>query len=421
MKYTVDKYTTNNYDIEYVKRTYDIKLSIAIEFYRYKLYSEFMDYIVSLFDENKFILNEEPMKQKHLIKEIFAFYIYNNNSDYDIIFTLTPKYNVELINGMMNAYTGKNYDVSVFIDKIIDKHVECFHKLRKYDVESKDIYYAKCKQVEELTKNNKTLIYYLFYIDEAIDSDSESSDKLLEHKSFKIPYSTCLHLLRLYYLKKDNTYEIDTKDLMKYLSQSTINHMYILLYRYYSIGGGSTQASVLPSFKLLIKQKLNVKIELFASAINSSAMTYGSVFYDIEKYFGSIGSFFQLDIKAGYFEINPPFENNTMNEVFGRIHKFLENTDKGLLFITITPKRKLSDVPNLKKIKDSEYMKYHRFMKKDEFPYLHSNDEFSHSVVRAIVDTNIYIFHNEYIKPAIKEYVKSFNKLLDNFIKTSDK
>lgn len=415
MKYTDDTYTTNNYEIGYIKRTYDIKLSIAIELYRHELYLEFMDYVILLFNENNFILSDEPMKQKHVIKEIFSFYIYNNNSDYDIIFTLTPKYNVELINNMIYAYTGKKYDVSIFIDKITDKHIEYFHKLRKFDVESKDILTAKCKYLEEETKNNKKLIYYVFYIDENNDSDSEQSNK--EYKSFKIPISTCLHLLKLYYLKKDNTYDVDAKDLMKYLTDSTVNNIYILLYRYYSIGGGSTQASVLPSFKLLIKQKLNVKIELFASAINSSAMTYGSVFYDIEKYFGSIGSFFQLDIKAGYFEINPPFENNTMNEVFGKIHKFLENTNKGLLFITITPKRKLVDVPNLKKIKDSEYMKYHRFMKKDEFPYLHSNNEFSQSVVRAIVDTNVYIFHNDYIKPAIKEYVKSFDKLMNEFIK----
>lgn len=46
-------------------------------------------------------------------------------------------------------------------------------------------------------------------------------------------------------------------------------------------------------------------IDLFATAHNTNSKTYCSLFYDLENYFGSVGSAFDMQIKSGHYMANP--------------------------------------------------------------------------------------------------------------------
>jgi len=70
--------------------------------------------------------------------------------------------------------------------------------------------------------------------------------------------------------------------------------------------------------------------EGFASAFNHYFNTYCSAFPDLERPFGSIGSFFnqKLDTWNKYIVfVNPPFDQNLMDVVFDKIIHFLKDAD----------------------------------------------------------------------------------------------
>jgi hypothetical protein len=71
--------------------------------------------------------------------------------------------------------------------------------------------------------------------------------------------------------------------------------------------------------------------EGFASAFNHYFNTFCSAFPDLEKPFGSIGSFFNqtLDSWNKYIVfVNPPFDENLMDTIFEQIIRFLKEADQ---------------------------------------------------------------------------------------------
>ena len=97
-------------------------------------------------------------------------------------------------------------------------------------------------------------------------------------------------------IKLDDKYEIDTL-------------IWCLLFRYITLGSHNHQLAVIPSVMKKLKEEYKLNIELFASGINHYFDNYCSLFYDIEKYFGSCGSFFNFIPVRGLFGFNPPYEN----------------------------------------------------------------------------------------------------------------
>jgi hypothetical protein len=70
--------------------------------------------------------------------------------------------------------------------------------------------------------------------------------------------------------------------------------------------------------------------EAFASAFNHYFNTYCSAFPDLERPFGSIGSFFNQNLDSWnkyIIFVNPPFDEVLMNEVFNKILQFLEEAN----------------------------------------------------------------------------------------------
>lgn len=112
--------------------------------------------------------------------------------------------------------------------------------------------------------------------------------------------------------------------------------IFCLLCRYYSVCGCRKQGKGLHSaapgeLMQVLKQRMGVECELFASPLNVCLNTYCSLFPDIDKFFGSKGSFFDpnFTIKEGSYEANPPFEEIIMKRVVFRIEQWLDASGEG--------------------------------------------------------------------------------------------
>jgi len=89
--------------------------------------------------------------------------------------------------------------------------------------------------------------------------------------------------------------------------------------------------------------------ECFGSFYNHTSKYFCGLFYDLEKYFGCIGNFFDTKFKEGLFFANPPFDvhfiNKMNNKIVSNINKYNMTT-----FLIIIPTWNISDRINLNKI-----------------------------------------------------------------------
>ena len=80
-----------------------------------------------------------------------------------------------------------------------------------------------------------------------------------------------------------------------------------LLARYDALGGAGYQAALNETAFDVLKKRLGVGCEAFASPLNCRYGRFCSAFPDVDKPFGSLGSFFDFKPTRGSFEMNPPF------------------------------------------------------------------------------------------------------------------
>ncbi len=113
-----------------------------------------------------------------------------------------------------------------------------------------------------------------------------------------------------------------------------------MIARYETLSGktdGYQMAFPDPGFQWL-RDKLDVKIECFASPLNCWNQRICSVARDTDSFFGSLGNFFLFEgftggrltaedpgqpVKGGSFEANPPFVESVMNDMAKRIEYIL--------------------------------------------------------------------------------------------------
>ena len=172
--------------------------------------------------------------------------------------------------------------------------------------------------------------------------------------------------------------------------------MWIIIYRYQLLSSNNNQLAVLPPILEKMTNDFNLSTECFASSINSSLKYYCSIYYDVEKYFGSIGSFNQMTPKNGVYSFNPPYQYDIISNGINRIINFMKtsstNGDKLCFIITIPiwdieGKKYMKDnmMENnnntidyedfniITTIKESEYFNGMRMISKDDFTYFDHN------------------------------------------------
>lgn len=123
-----------------------------------------------------------------------------------------------------------------------------------------------------------------------------------------------------------------------------------LVLRYLALGGFGNQWAIKSE-----EITENVDLELFASAINHNFDTYCSLFYDVEKKFGSIGDYHEgiKRIKNGMYVVaNPPYVESIIDDVSKLLLEKINDLDR--IHVTMV----LPSWTDMKSIQDLLHSKY---------------------------------------------------------------
>lgn len=121
-------------------------------------------------------------------------------------------------------------------------------------------------------------------------------------------------------------------------NKSDTNIMICILltrYEYYGILKEGICLSTNDVYEFIHKEKIeNKTLEAFAGTLNSNLSNYCSLFYDIEKKFGSKGSFFNISIdKYDIIISNPPYITSVMDDSSHLLVNFLKLDQKFVIVI----------------------------------------------------------------------------------------
>jgi hypothetical protein len=137
-------------------------------------------------------------------------------------------------------------------------------------------------------------------------------------------------------------------------------YIFCLYFRYSYMDSGNQQLAISQNIKDMYKN-CGIDFELFGSAINTVSNNYCSLFYDIEKFFGSKGNFFDLEINKGVYWCNPPYDDTIMKNTGIKLANLL-NSNKEIAFLVTIP---IWDIQTQKLIKDNNINSIIRNINKD--------------------------------------------------------
>ena len=417
-------------DYKYIYETINTNY-LLIELERIKLYNKFILHfkkiyykIIDKFKTNKNInINDKnTFPQENLLIDLISTLILNMRNDNIILFD--PFFNKEspFEKIKLKNYFSNKKCILTLSNELIRWCIKILSKLSNKYIKYYNKLFNTIKYLNDNEDNIKSKYSILFEkVDNYIRINLKKDNDIIHY--IKLPNYIFIHLIKLYNNTIYNEYNNENiKD------DKVIEHIYIIFIRYNSISNGNNQSSILPSFKKLIKNNLNIKIELFGSALNTSMYKFGSIFYDIEKVFGSIGNYFDTNIIIGYYEINPIFDKCLIDNIFIKCNNELHNAEKnkyGLLFLLILPASyfKLSNINLFNNNYGSlphdiqKFIKYKKILSKEKFPYIRYNRDMTKTIVSSIVKTNIIICHTSYISEYVSKNVLMFDSLLNNWIK----
>eukprot|EP00434_Breviolum_minutum_P041076 symbB.v1.2.036533.t1/scaffold5182.1/size30060/1 len=105
--------------------------------------------------------------------------------------------------------------------------------------------------------------------------------------------------------------------------------------------GGNMHAAAPESVFAWLRDKMGVRCELFASPLNCFFAEYYSAFPDVDSFFGSRGSFFDVDdLPAGSYEVGPPYTEEVMELMARKLLKHLQSSEDAktpLSFVVFVP------------------------------------------------------------------------------------
>ncbi len=368
------------------KENKELELNPLIELYRGKTYLNIL---------KNFISNSLKSFNKHIfsIKKSHTRTLTNILSNW--MFTLYSNYDFK-----DDSFFPSNYDDTNIIKLI-------FLDLVKHDKELKEVNKKidyVLNDLKESYKNN--LIFFNSYVKSEYYNNNKNNydfevelitkENIIFYKiniilKFQIKDYRLKNILNSILLPK-NVYDRCKK---RFIGPNNKFHEYlwIILLRYQLLGSNNNQLGVLPNVLNMMKKDFDLNFECFASSINSYNKNYCSIYYDVEKYFGSKGSFFNLHCISGTYSFNPPYQINIINRGINKIINFLDNSgNEELTFILTIPiwdingknemKKKYNydnyeidygDFDIINKIKQSKYFIGLKMIFKNDFTYLDHN------------------------------------------------
>ena len=197
---------------------------------------------------------------------------------------------------------------------------------------------------------------------------------------------------------------------MKLKRYERIMKIFCLLLRYQTLMGNSHQFAMRPHFKNALRDEYGINFECFASAINVHYDRFCSLFYDIERHFGSYGSFYLMKYKRGFFIANPPYENKMLELMVLKFIESCQNTKEPLSISFGLPNwGKYAVFGAMEIVKESKFTKFVRCMKDREVEWF---DRLNNIKVRIPSHCRCVIQN----QAGEKEYpLDKFNDLIDKY------
>lgn len=339
---------TENLGIEIfsIKKSYPRTLTNLLSSWMFTLYSFETNINDAFFPDN--FDNIEPLKITLLD---FCKYDNNNEKNYENIIDNIIIEFIKFIKIQIN---------------ILNKY-----KTSPFYLNSKDNYNVSKKIISQ-QRENEIIQFYKFKINVSFGIKDKRLINILDNILLPIDV----------YNKLKNNYTGNIRDIDIII--------WIIIFRYQLLGSNNHQLGILPNIINSMCEDYNLQFECFASAINSSLKNYCSIYHDLEKYFGSQGNFFNINIKEGTYSFNPPYQKDIMDRGIYRLLHFLKaakEENKILTFIMTIPiwdkegqelinqcnKIDYGDFEAIKDIKESEFFIGLRLISKNNFTYLDHN------------------------------------------------
>ncbi len=169
--------------------------------------------------------------------------------------------------------------------------------------------------------------------------------------------------LQIFHKQYPNIFKIKVKDYDRLKTLFVKNDgfdMFVCVlmtrYKYYGVVKEGISLSAGDVYDFIKKYNYgNETLEAFAGTLNSNLTNYCSLFYDIEKYFGSKGSFLNLNLDECKYNIiisNPPYITNVMDLSSTILVNFL-NCNNSMIIVVIPDWRSKDEYDNDKQLQIS--------------------------------------------------------------------
>ncbi|ULY68489.1 phosphorylated CTD interacting factor 1 WW domain protein [Chlorella virus XW01] len=339
----------------------------------------------------------------NLSLKYFSKNIFENKKDYNITLAnilsswVFSQYQIKYT-GFFPIYSNLNLIIDIFKDL---SQIKQSSKYLFFELEFKFYYnliknknYISDINIKIFSKKKKinNKLYIIYNCDYLLNIHSNNNE---------------LKILKYNYYKLKNYYNGDPKLFDFYI--------WVILLRYNILGSNNHQLGVSPIIINNLKKDFNLIHELFASPINCTLNSYCSIYIDVEKYFGSVGNFFNYELKSGFYTFNPPYQIDIIEKGFNKLFEYLDKDEKYGFFITVpiwdnegksnfnlNEKVIYNDFEIMYKVKKSKYLKLKLEIPKEKFSYLDHNN-FN---VKNITIQNTYVF-------ILANYDDNFNKIKD--------
>jgi hypothetical protein len=317
---------TKHYHFDYIDIQYDNNIiSPMIEIFRWEKFQELKHHIKTILvnhnlkpikrnmDDNitnvmvRLIFEGFSHKIQHLRDGLFNIVKDSKSLKNDLQYTF-KQYNKPL-NDIIIMQIYNEINLSYIVDNII-KDVNIFSKNLTSHKKNKSYKYKLYKS-HIVNKNlGVTLI--------------SNNKKIISH----IPQAVYIKLKKrfLEYCKKNPSFKKNKCD----------DFISCILIRYTAISSLGNQMGIPIPAKNQYK-KCNIDFEGFASSLNHYYKYYCSMFYDLEKYFGSLGSYMNITYKRGVYMHNPPYEKKLLTNMVNIIIYSMQNSNEKLCFFFGTP------------------------------------------------------------------------------------
>ena len=357
MAYELHSYIDNNIEFEYSLNLTNENM-VILELYRGKLFcyiiKEFINKATSLFGTKIFCVKKSFPRTLTNLLSSWMFTLYASDNFDPTVDPFLPNNFTEtqsLVNTLNDLvkYDDTLKDPSKLIILLINFLVKLYeeqHKLLANYKKSNYYYDNKYKyKVNKIKiKQERDTIYYDFY-KYVVDLEFDIKDKRLVNilDNLLIPFDE--------YNKLKNNYS----------GKKNMDDMiWIILFRYQLLGSNNHQLGVKSNIMQQMNENYNLNFECFASSINCTFKYYCSVYQDVEQYFGSVGSFYNLIPKKGTFGMNPPYQKDIIESAIHKALGFLSDAKENkndLTFIITIPiwdlegkKKFTNDLPQQKKL-----------------------------------------------------------------------